>query len=401
MLRMSDYFSRYCTLINSPVQLGLCRQMQSLGELLACIKNAWNCHSLSDDELLGEIHRLNQIALNSSDVLLAGNWLPYRYQPKQRLVHWLMPDGHATDPFQDEYISRCCQRLVNQIIQPRSTLAFAQQQANHLPLAQPAGFIFHLSRCGSTLISGCLSELESTCVFSESPLLTELLLDNQLSGDEQKIHLRAFINLQAAAFPNRPQMIIKWNAWDIFRWDLIRTLYPNTPTIFLVRDPVEILASHQKSAGRHMAGDATLAGFHPVFSCVATQPPAHHGYSRACNSPLLDQQTRILQSMLQAMVDNVGTANVHVLDYSQLTANKLVSVVDFFGCSTDKLGFLKMQDRLQFHSKQTGQLFIADSIKKQQAFDGQEQQDIRALLMPTYNRLLGVALKPLKEVIDV
>nr|WP_324258967.1 hypothetical protein [Cellvibrio fontiphilus] len=82
--------------------------------------------------------------------------------------------------------------------------------------AKPAEFIFHLSHYGSTLLSGCLSELESTCVFSEAPLLTALLLDKNLLLQEQQNLLLAFINLQSAAYPQRPHMVIKWNAWDIF-----------------------------------------------------------------------------------------------------------------------------------------------------------------------------------------
>jgi len=370
---MNNYFSRYCTLLGSAEQLAYCQQANSLGDLLSRIKILWNCELLDDSELLAEINRLNQIPIDDS-ITLAGNWLPYRYQPKHHLVDWLIPDGHATEPFQDEYISRCRQRLFNQIIQPGSSLAFAQRQANHLPEVQPSGFIFHLSRCGSTLISGCLSELDSTCVFSESPLLTELLLDNQLSPEAQQTSLRAFINLQAAAFPNHPQMIIKWNAWDIFRWDLIRALFPQVPVIFLVRNPVEILASHQRVAGRHMAGDPSLVGINPVFSCR--------------EKSLLVWRSSVLEALLDKMNKFSCDPLVLRMDYSDLDANQIRKVSRHFGLFFDDKSFQGITRRLQFHSKTPGVAFSNDSQDKQALFTTAEKSGIQKLLMPLYTQFL-------------
>lgn len=354
----------------------------SLTALLGCIKQLWECPSFSDDELLGEIFRLNQTPIDTAEVKLAGNWLPYRYQPKQRTVNWLLPTGPATEPFQDEAISRYRQQLLlNQIIQPCTSLAIAQQQTKHLVDAKPAGFIFHLSRCGSTLVSGCFSELETTCVFSESPLLTGLLLDGNLSTEEQQDFLRLFINLQAAAFSARPQMIIKWNAWDIFRWEMIRNIYPDVPVIFLVRDPLEILASHQRSSGRHMAGDTTLANFHPVFANPHT------------DDSVLDWQIRVLLGLLSAMNEKSAQANIRVVDYQHWSAQSMIAMLDFFGCGINEPVFLKIQARMRFHSKSPGQVFVADKVKKQNCFNVVEQEKIRAQLTPAYNQLNKSAQK--------
>lgn len=379
---MSNYFSLYCTLLSSKGQLTDCRQADSVSDLLMRIKLLWDCTQLDDNELLGEINRLNQIPVDGT-ITLAGNWLPYRYHAESRSIYWCLPTGHATEPFQDEYISRCRQQLLNQIIQPCSSLKFETQQVGRLVDIQPAGFIFHLSRCGSTLISGCLSELDATCILSESPLLTDLLLDSSLTSAEQKNFLQLFIDLQAAVFPDRPQMIIKWNAWDIFRWELIRKIYPDVPVIFLVRDPVEILASHQRSSGRHMAGDVTLANFHPVFAIQ------HTGDS------MLDWQIQVLRGLLLAMTEKSAFANTMVIDYQHWGEQSLVSVLNLFGCGTNELGFLKIQERMRFHSKLPGQVFVADKVKKQNYFTPEEQERILTQLAPAYNQLNKLAQKTL------
>ena len=384
---MSNYFSSYCTLIGSLEQLDHCKQANGLADLLARIKQLWHCSDLGDHELLGEIARLNQIPIQPSTqssfqssfqlsnqaapVNLAGSWLPYRYQAKRHLINWLIPFGHATEPFQDEYISRCRQQLINQIIQPCSSPAFALQQAEMVADVKPTGFIFHLSRCGSTLVSGCLSELESTCVFSESPLLTEVLLDGDLSLVQQKNFLRAFINLQAAAFPNRPHMIIKWNAWDIFCWEIIRELHPQVPVIFLVRDPVEILASHQRSAGRHMAGDKSLATLHPVFSRVSDE------------QTLLGWQSGVLGALLGEMNRVKHDNAILCLDYKNLDVVGMNKICHHFGIDTHSARFAT---RLKFHSKAPQIVFFNDDQVKQTIFSTDEKIGIRASLLDLHQQ---------------
>jgi hypothetical protein len=369
---MSDYVAHYSALLSSPEQIRWCQEAQSLPELLTRLRYLWQCPQLSDNELLGEISRLNCTPLESHSAHLAGHWLPYRYQANKKQVYWLIPTGHATEPFQDETILCYRQQLFNQIIQPCSSLEFVAQQSTNMADVQPAGFIFHLSRCGSTLISGCLSELESTCVFSESPLLTELLLDDGLSLPEQQFFLRSFINLQAAVFPHRPQMIIKWNAWDIFRWELIGSLYPQVPAIFLVRDPVEILASHQRMPGWHMAGDMRLAGIHPVFSLSDS------------NQTLLMRRSQVLAALLAEMNKYQNNPGVLPVDYPSLDAEKIKQICHHFSILPPAESFPKITQRLQFHSKTPGVVFANDSGTKQAIFSVAQKTGIQKELMPLY-----------------
>lgn len=373
---MPEFYAEYCALISSSEQLEQCKRAHSLQNLLAIIKKLWHCPERSDNQLLDDIAQLNQFPITENQAQFAKNWLPYRYRPGQQRVYWLLPFGHATEPFQDETISRYRQQLINQIIQPCSTLAVAQQQAIALADAQPAGFIFHLSRCGSTLISGCLSELDSTCVFSESPLLTELLLDKNLSVQEQKNLLRAFINLQAAVFPNRPQVIIKWNAWDIFCWDLIRDLYPQVPAIFLVRDPVEILASHHKMAGRHMSGDVKLAFLQPGMVALS-------------GDDVLEFRVRVLHFLLDAVNSCRHDQGVLVKDYRQLTASEIRGICQYFNLPLEEGAITSVERRMQYHSKALGQEFSGDSTQKHTVFDANETVMIENRLLPLYQQILS------------
>lgn len=371
---MSEFLSTYCRLISSPEQLNECRNTSSVFECLQVIKKLWNRGDLTDEQLLKELDLLNRVPIDHSNIVLAKNWLPYRYLPKSRRIDWCLPEGHATEAFQDEYISHCRQSLVvNQLIQPCTSLDTLTHQASNIPVAHPAGFIFHLSRCGSTLISGCLSELDTSCVFSESPLLTEILLDTSLTHKQKQTCLQQCINLQASVFPARPDIIIKWNAWDIFHWHMIRGVYPDVPVIFLVRNPSEILTSHYRSAGRHMSGDTSLVSVNPVFSA------ADNFVS------LFNFRVQILKSLMLEMLKRSDSARV--VDYQQLHINTIRDIASYMGIDIDSGNYLKIQNRMQFHSKLPGKKFQGDGGHS--IFSSVEYQNINQDLSGAYHELLN------------
>ncbi len=370
---LDNLWANYQALLRSAQQLHQLNQAVSLGDFLHRLKNLWQCASLADDDLLDQLARFNQTPL-AADIPLAGLWMPYQYHPARKQLFWLMPQGHPCEPFLDEYISRCRQHLVNQLIRPCTSLHSAQVMAAGVAPANPAGFIFHLSRCGSTLVSGCLSELDSTCVFSEAPLLTDLLLESRLHAAEKQACLRAFIDLQAAAFPARPQLIIKWNAWDIFYWDLIYSLYPQVPGLFLVRDPVEVLASHQKFAGRHMSGEPELGVVNPVFV---------NG-----EQPLLVFRVGVLRALLMAMKARIETGNHRLVSYRQLIEQGVADLAAHFHLLPTTVERVKIAARAQVNSKQPQHSFVADSQFKQQLFSEEDKAYIRRQLRPLYQSLL-------------
>lgn len=383
---MSDLFSAYCELISSPAQLARCQEAASVSELLAVIKRLWQQTTLSDDQLIAELVQLNQQIIDSDKIKLAGHWLPYRYHAKSRTIHWCLPAGHATEPFQDETISRYRQTvLLNQFITPKTSLASLDIQAQAVQTITPAGFIFHLSRCGSTLISGCLSELDTSCVFSESPVLTEILLDPTLTETSQKHYLQQLVDLQASVFPTRPDVVIKWNAWDIFRWALIRAIYPRVPVIFLVRNPVEILASHQRSAGRHMSGDSVLAAHYPELA-----PPVK-------DENILDFRVRVLAALLAAMEKHCHEISVKIVDYVQLDLNKIYALCNYFAVAPSSEARLSVARRMNVNAKSLGQSFSGDSEQKRQQFSASDKTLIESRLLHLYKQMVSSALIERKE----
>ncbi|MBU1354126.1 MAG: sulfotransferase family protein [Gammaproteobacteria bacterium] len=373
---MLELRQSYHTLLRSPAQLAFCRQAQSVADLLAALRTLWGAAEASDNALLQAIDALNRETL-PDDVAadMAGIWLPRLYRVRSQRLQWCLPDGPATEPFHDEYLIRCWQSTtLNQLITPTTSVQSLAACAGRVPGAQPAGFIFHLSRCGSTLLSGCLSELDDAVVFSESPVLTEVLVDPALSPRDKRAHVQCLIDLKASLFPGR-RVVIKWNAWDIFQWALLRGLYPAVPVVVLVRDPMEILASHHAIAGRHMSGDPSLACVAPVFSA-----------SRGAT--VLDHRIGVLEGLLQAMGALEESPALARIDYSQLHGETIRHVASMFGLRFSAEGRLRMEQRMQSNAKLPGTRFEPDRARKAGVFSADEGQIIEQRLSALHQTLV-------------
>lgn len=386
---MHELQAAFVELIASPRQQALLQQARSVESLLVQLRLLWRLPAWSDARLIQALEQLNQAAAVPAAALLAGGWLPHRYDARTRSIQWCLPDGPATEPFHDEYIGRCLQRWpLNQFLRPRTPLTglCAQSIAGRRDHG-PAGFIFHLSRCGSTLVSGCLSELDSTLVLSEPPVFTELLLDTSLGRTQKRDGLAALVSAIAVAVPGRRDLVVKWNAWDIFQWELLHDLYPEVPSLMLVRDPVEILASHHKQAGRHMSGDPSLAGAAPVFCPDRSSQPF---------VSMLNHRMGVLQALMERMRDLHASQGIPLLHYSQLDAQAMEQIARHFGLHAGEAACQRIAARLRQHAKALDQHFEPDGRDKAAVFGERDRQCIEARLGPLHAQLQQCA-QPLMD----
>jgi hypothetical protein len=107
----------------------------------------------------------------------------------------------------------------------------------------PTGFIFHMSRCGSTMTSNVLKACEECVVFSEPYILADILMPPcRVDSAVTAARLRLVVDLHGQAFPDK-KIIVKWLSWLSTKIDIIQASFPHTPSIFLMRDPVEVIVS--------------------------------------------------------------------------------------------------------------------------------------------------------------
>jgi hypothetical protein len=103
----------------------------------------------------------------------------------------------------------------------------------------PAGIVFHVARCGSTLISQSLKKLDDLVVYAEPQPFNEILASLQSSARADVVAaLRALGAAFAAHAGNR--YILKLSSWNTLYCDLVAEAFPNTPWVLCLRDPVEV-----------------------------------------------------------------------------------------------------------------------------------------------------------------
>ena len=104
------------------------------------------------------------------------------------------------------------------------------------PALEPSGFVFHLSRSGSTLIANSLQTAPGALVLSEPEILAEVLA-------RAPSLLRDVFEVFGSS-NYHTHMVVKWQSAMIVHAQRLAELFPATPLVVAYRDPADILAAH-------------------------------------------------------------------------------------------------------------------------------------------------------------
>ena len=112
--------------------------------------------------------------------------------------------------------------------------------------AAPVGLIFHVARCGSTLISQSLKRLDDLVVYAEPQPVNELLAPPHRWP---RADLVAALRTLGAAFARhaRKPYVLKLSSWNTLYCDLVAEAFPDTPWVLSLRDPIEVGVSLLRS----------------------------------------------------------------------------------------------------------------------------------------------------------
>lgn len=178
------------------------------------------------------------------------NWIPYKlsFVEEQPRCEWLYTDGKEfTEPFFDETISLCRQNNVRSY-RSVSSIEVLPHWSKGIERVPPSAFIFHVSRCGSTLASQLLAQDRTNIVLSEVPFFDSILR----AGNSIPVEvLKDAIAFYSPVKNYRKRLFIKTDSWHIFFYKQLRALYPQTPFILMYRRPDEVVRSQQKRRGMH------------------------------------------------------------------------------------------------------------------------------------------------------
>lgn len=180
-------------------------------------------------------------------------WLPVRiaWRESGPRIEWiLMGAARLRDPFFVQTTHTQMTKPFHQAFRRETTIDEMVEWTEAHPGAPLRGIVYHMSRCGSTLISQQMAAIERTIVASEpEPMDDALRATHRIAGLSRADELRLVRAMAAALGQPRngeDALYLKTDCWHIHRFDLLREAFPETPSIFLYRDPVEVMVSQQR-----------------------------------------------------------------------------------------------------------------------------------------------------------
>ena len=313
------------------------------------------------------------------------------WQPGMELRHWFpltagIVDGEVTlawrdmadIAFTDSFFENTLARQQRDARRVCHTPATALDQFNGVPT--PDAFIFHVSRCGSTLLTQLLASLPQCIVMSEPPIIDSVLRlhHDQGAPDGTVALLRQVMRAMGQRRTGQEKhFVIKFDCWHIHSLELLRAAFPDTPCLFLYRAPQAVLASHQRQRGPQMVPGL----IHPALLPLPAGPAAPGD---------LDAYTgRVLDSFYTAALAHAAAGRIRLVNYSQLPGIVFSDLLASLKINCTPAQRYAMRQRSQFHSKYTGHAYSGDAAPPQE----ERLARLAARIAPGYQALEQLRMK--------
>ena len=284
-------------------------------------------------------------------------WLPVRFSaaPEPMLEWRHFSDVSPNAPFFDDAALEARYRPFNRLMSVVTPLAALPADTR---FRAPAGLVFHMSRCGSTLVSQMLGAAPGHVSIAEaSPFDTALRHDFA----DPDVHIQALRMLAHAYARGAAHLFLKLDSWHSLALPLLRRAFPDTPWLFLYRDPVEVMVSHQRQRGVH-----TVPGLVPL---------SWFGFETGqTDLPEREFTAQVLARICRAVVEH-GRGEGLLVNYAELPEALFTRILPHFGMRPDAEAHAAMTAAAGRNAKAPGSSFSPDRAEKQRAAD----TDLRAL----------------------
>jgi len=288
--------------------------------------------------MLNEQQLLRGQPIAAGDLTSLHNWFPVTLQGRE-IIWRNVPDRFTASFFADT--------LLQQNPAQRYICRTGFDWLTRLePALTPSAFIFHTSRCGSTLLTQLLATLPCCIVMSEPPVIDAFFRFHQTEpeasgGSANLRHLILALGQQRSL--EETHFFIKLDSWHIQFLPILRAAFPNTPCWFLYREPDAILASHRRQRGPQM-----VPGMIAALAAETLEAGDLDGYC-----------AKILAGFFEAALAN--EEHLQLINYRQLPDILWQELLPRQGldCTLEQLE--RMRQRAGFHAKSQGIRFSADA----------------------------------------
>lgn len=278
---------------------------------------------------------------------------------------WMqMADVSFTEPFFQQTVDRV------RAEHPERTERFTEFDAllqldQDLPRVEPAGFIFHSSRCGSTLLANACRSLDDSIVLSEpyavDKLIARFITDatDPVKESLYSVLVRAVVNaLVQGEKTNEPRVFVKFSCCSVSQLERIRRIWPRVPWVFLYRDPIETIVSNVRDPPAWLLGDH---GDHRILAHITGTSPA-----QVAEMSLEELCARSIGSFFSTALA-LANDNSMLLNYTQLSLPGISSILNFFKVypSPEELERIASGSRIYSKAVSATREFVPDTDAKQ------------------------------------
>ena len=230
----------------------------------------------------------------------------------------------------------------------------------------PTGFIFHSSRCGSTLLANACRATDGAIVLSEplavDKLIARFITDTDEHGTKEKLYslfLRGAMKaLGQRRTGNERRLFVKFACCSVSQIERIQRIWPDVPCVFLYRDPVETIVSNLQNPPAWLQDEdrRVLAS----ITKTTTEAVAAMSTAELC--------ARALGSFY-AIAKRVANDRTLLLNYNQLSLAEITNALNFFGVKIAAAEMETIARQSQTYSKSTSgaRAFVSDADAKQRA----------------------------------
>jgi len=278
---------------------------------------------------------------------LLDGWVPIRlhWNGSEPIVEWgYLGARRFAEPFFQETITESRRLPFSTLFHHRTSMEALERRFEARPGLSPDGFVFHLSRCGSTLVAQMLAALPSAVVISEAgpidSILRARIAHPSIAETAQIDWLRWIVSAlgQRRAGDER-YLFVKLDSWNTLALPLVRRAFPDVPWIFLYRDPVEVLVSQSGRPSAHLipgAVEPSLFGL-DIQTIESMRPEAFAAY--------------VLSRVCEAALANVDDPSALLVEYRELPEAVLGPIARLFGIAGDDEALALMRSRAKLDAK--------------------------------------------------
>jgi len=270
------------------------------------------------------------------------------------------------------------QETVLRLPAPETLVHLPRAELDRQPLERPpAGLIFHVARCGSTLVSQMLKRCDSVVVYAEPLPINEILLPPHPWPRADLVAALRAVGAALARHAGRPY-VLKFSSWNTLYCDLLAEAFPQSPWALCLRDPAEVAVSLLKDTPGWLKDTDE-----PAQRLARVIDPA--GASRGRE----EYYARLYAAFCDAATQ-LDPARGKLLRYETLPAAVWEVLAPHFSLALDERQRQAMREAARQYSKApVGQPtdFAPDAASKQAAVSAALRQAVAALALPALQRL--------------